>query len=113
LKRVLIIINKLLFRVGLEGLLSREDDLRIQSVNFNPGRSLSEQIRGYEPDVIVVDESLKFSPTASFIDLLMGLPNIRVLVVNTRENKVQIYDKHEIQIAGSLDLISAIKNGRL
>ena len=110
MKNVLVVINKLLFGVGLESLLSTEKDLNVKSIPYQNEKTLSEEIQHYKPHVVLVDESIKRTTLPKLLDVLTGLPNIRVLVVNTKENKVQIYDKHEIDIIRSRDLISVVKS---
>lgn len=110
MKKVLVVINKLLFGVGLESLLSHEEDLNVKSVPYENKKALSEEIRRYEPHVVLIDESIKLATRPNLLDILTGFPNIRVLVVNTKENRVQVYDKKDIQIARSMDFITAIKN---
>ena len=110
MKRVLVVINKLLFGVGLESLLSHEHDLSVKSVPYHSKKLLAEEISQYEPNVVLIDESIRMTHLPTLFDILKGFPDIRVLVVNTQENSIQVYDKQEIQITRSLDFITAIKN---
>ncbi|MCJ7700315.1 MAG: hypothetical protein MUO62_01925 [Anaerolineales bacterium] len=110
MKRVLVVINKLLFGVGLESLLSQEQDLSVKSIPFKNKKTLVKEIRQYEPNVVLVDESIRTTNMPTIFDILTGFPDIRLLVINTRENSIQVYDKQEIQVTRSLDFITAIKN---
>lgn len=110
MKRVLVVINKLLFGVGLESLLSDENDLDVKSIPYKNEKTLSLEIKEYEPDVVLIDESIKLAVLPNYLNILAGLPKLRLLVVNSKENRVHIYDKNEIQIDSSMDFLTAVKN---
>lgn len=110
MKRVLVVINKLLLRVGLESLLAGEQDLHVKSIQFKNETALAEEIQRFAPDVVLVDENVGLLNNANILGKLLDFPNIRVLIVYSRENRMQKIEKREITISESLDFINAIQN---
>lgn len=109
MKRILVVIDKLLFRVGLESLLAHETDLLVKSIAYKNPKALNEEINSFEPHVILIDENLKPATHLNPLEILWGCSNISILVVNTQENRVQVYEKQEIRISGPQDLMNAIR----
>lgn len=110
MKRVLVVINKLLLRVGLESLLAGEGDLQVKSVPYKNETAFTEEIQRFAPDVLLIDESIGLTNNANILENLLDFPHIRVLIVYSRENRMQKIEKQEITISESLDFINAIHN---
>jgi DNA-binding NarL/FixJ family response regulator len=111
LKRVLIVTRELLLREGVESLLSREVDIKVHGTQFIDESTLAKEIDRYHPDVVILDERLEYTDLANLFDLLIDYPRIRVMVVNVIDNKVNVYDKSEFELAHSYDFVSAIRRG--
>ncbi len=111
MKRVLIVTSELLLREGVESLLSREVDIKVHSTQFIDESTLAKEIDRYQPDVVILDERLEYTDLSNLFDLLIDYPRIRVMVVNVIDNKVNVYDKSEFEVAHSYDLVSAIRQG--
>ena len=111
LKRVLIVTRELLLREGVESLLSREVDIKVHGTQFIDESTLAKEIDRYHPDVVILDERLEYTDLANLFDLLIDYPRIRVMVVNVIDNKVNVYDKSEFELAHSYDFVSAIRQG--
>ena len=109
MKRVLVIFDEPILKAGVESLLSREVDLEILSTTLVNGDQLCDQLNSYCPEVVILDEKLESARISNVIDLLNRYPSIRVLVVNLRDNRLHIYEKHEIMVAHSTDLVSTIR----
>jgi DNA-binding NarL/FixJ family response regulator len=111
LKRVLIVTRELLLREGVESLLSREVDIKVHGTQFIDESTLAKEIDRYHPDVVILDERLEYTDLTNLFDLLIDYPRIRVMVVNVIDNKVNVYDKSEFELAHSYDFVSAIRRG--
>lgn len=108
MKRVLVVINKLLLRVGLESLLEGEHDLQVKSIQYKDANAFIEEIQRYAPNVVLVDESVMLLNNANIVENLLSFPNIQVLIVYSRENRIQIIKIQEISVSESMDFINAI-----
>ena len=109
LKRILVVIGESYIGKGVESLLSRQADLRVDSFPFLDGISLGDQIEGYQPNVIILDESLLSSKRIDLSSLLMGYPKMRVLVLGIQDNRLNVFDHQELIVSHSNDLVSVIE----
>jgi DNA-binding NarL/FixJ family response regulator len=108
LKKVIVILSESLIGKGVESILSREMDLSVTSTSFIDNATLNQQIERDQPDVVILDESLLSSEMPRLFNLFASYPNLRVMVLSVGENRINIYDRQEIQVSHSADLVSAI-----
>ena len=111
MKRVLIVTSELLLRQGIASLLSHEVDINVLSINYVNEKTLIQEIDQFNPDVVILDESLEYRDLTILLDVLIDHPRIRLMVVNVIDNKINVYDKSEFEVSHSYDLISAIRQG--
>jgi len=107
LKKVLIIHRDLLLGIGIESLLVREKDLIVKGITISS--TMSSDIENFRPNVIVLDETSSFGELNRIFEMLKDCPELRVIVINLRNNQVSVYNKREISITQSNDLVYAIK----
>lgn len=107
LKRVLVVFSEFMLGVGIESLLQNEKEISVQSITLS--QVLSGEFNHYQPNVVILDETVRFSDLRRVFELLQDCPELRVMVINLQDNRVSIYDKHEILISRSKDLVSAIQ----
>ena len=109
MKRVLVLLGEHLLSAGLESLLAGENDLNVTSVTAaheNPFLEINEQNR---PQIVIMDDHSQFASFSQIMRLLEIYPELRILVVNERENSIHIYDKVKIMVTHRADLITAIR----
>ena len=70
---------------------------------------MSSDIENFRPNVIVLDETSSFGELNRIFEMLKDCPELRVIVINLRNNQVSVYNKREISITQSNDLVYAIK----
>ena len=109
MKNVLIVVSQSYIGQGIESLLSRESDLKVDCTRFLDEGSLNVQIERYCPNVVILDDSLLSSELINLANLLMGYPKIRVLVLSVLDNRMSVYDRKEVIVSKSLDLVTAIR----
>ena len=109
--RVLIVHSNNIFTLGVENLLTRETDLRVRSTALRNRASLVREIASFRPEVVIWDESLSTNEFSILMDCIKHSAEIRIMGINTRDNRVNIFDKQELQIHGSADLVAAIRKG--
>lgn len=108
MKKVNVILSESLIGKGVESILSREMDLSVTSTSFIDDAALNQQIERDQPDVVILDESLIINEMLSLFHLFASYPNLRVIVLSDGENRINIYDRQEIQVSHSADLVSAV-----
>jgi hypothetical protein len=108
-KKVLVVVNKMLLGAGLESLLSQDTELFVRNISFESESSLRDEIVSYKPNVVIIEKNANERLPVSVCSLLASNPRIRFLLVDSLENNVSVYEKQDIQIAHSLDLISMVK----
>ena len=108
-KRVLVIYSDHLLAAGVESLLTRQGNLTVMSASIHRRNLLTREIERFQPDVVVLDESLQFTDFPQLLELLKDYPKLRVIVVDTVDNIMHIYDKHQIAVTHGNDLVSAIQ----
>ena len=109
LKSILVVLGESYIGKGVESLLSRQPGLRVESIPFLDCISLEDEIDIHQPNVIILDEGLIASKQVDLFNLLMGYPKIRVLVLGIHDNRLSVYDHHELAVSHSNDLVSAIE----
>jgi len=102
-KRVLIVNTGTLLMAGIESLvesnLGREYEVLSIKV-FNPD-DLIHEIARYEPTVVVIEDTTSFITPAALLALLQ---NTRLIVLNNRASKAEIYDKSETRVYSQFEL---------
>jgi DNA-binding NarL/FixJ family response regulator len=112
LKRVLVVQGDHLLSDGIANLLTQESDLDVIDVINTPfinGSSLIDQIDKIQPSVLIVEENNGFGDLSPLIRLLKNTHEFRVIIIDSWKNLIHIYEKQEIPIAKSADLITAIR----
>jgi DNA-binding NarL/FixJ family response regulator len=108
-RRVLIVENHLLLGAGIQDLLNGQTGLELIGVSPSHQEELVREIRRVRPDVVVIDEDSQLTdPT----DLLASLKNhltLRVVVLNTSDDVVRIYDSQEVSVTQTSQLINIIR----
>jgi hypothetical protein len=61
--------------------------------------------------VVIWDESLSTKEVSILMDCIKHRAEIRIMEINARDNRVNIFDKQELQIHGSADFVAAIRKG--
>jgi DNA-binding NarL/FixJ family response regulator len=109
LKRVLVVQSEHLLGAGILHLLNREMDMHVFNTTCdNPG-TLFQQIKDIQPAVLVVEENSHLTDHPSFFSLLSGYPDLRVILIDERNNRMQIFNTKEVVIERSTDLLLAIR----
>ncbi|OGO29315.1 MAG: hypothetical protein A2W33_01565 [Chloroflexi bacterium RBG_16_52_11] len=108
MKRVLVIQSKHLLAAGILSLLNREMDLNVFDAMYSDEITLLEYIKDIKPAVLIMDESSQLTNHFSFLSLLNKCPDLRVIVIDERNNRMHIYEAQEIEVGRAADLVTAI-----
>jgi DNA-binding NarL/FixJ family response regulator len=111
-RRVLVVENGSLLDEGVKNLLRRKTALNVSGVTYTDEATLLKDISQLSPDVIVLNE-VDPSQAARLFALLTGAPAVRVIVTRLSDNAVKVYDKQEVRLTASADLVSLILDPKL
>jgi DNA-binding NarL/FixJ family response regulator len=109
-QRVLLIRSGSLLDEGVESLLKDKVELNVVNLTASREAALLEHIACVRPSVILLNEADPAQATRMFA-LLKKAPTVRIIVTRLNSNAIEVYDKQEIHLARTLDLISLIQAG--
>ena len=109
MKRILLVYSDLLLSAGVESLLSNGEEFSIRGIAIQDEMVLREEVKLFQPDIVIMDESLLFSEPSFLIGMLRDCPTMRVIVLKIRENRLQLYNTIEVPVSCVEDLISIIQ----
>lgn len=114
MKRVLVIQSERLLAEGIIHLLNRVKDIKVFNAMCDDVVVLLNQIQDIKPSVLVLEECSALTDHPSFTAMFGGYPDMRVIVIDDRNNRMHIYEMQEVEIERSADLVAAIRDdGRL
>jgi DNA-binding NarL/FixJ family response regulator len=106
LKRVLVVSKNDLLLTGIERLLGQNNAYSIyKSVSFDE-QEIIKQIQQSGMDVLIIEVNATHADAFPLIRLMNACENLRVLTLEVNSNQIQIYDKREVMLHGSEDLVS-------
>lgn len=111
MNRVLVAFNEILLGAGVLNLLSREGDLSVTKAQLEDQVGLLHEVERHHPDILILDETLRSKQLSELARIFQIYPDLRILVINPKENVVHVYEKHEIRVDRSADLLAAIRGG--
>ena len=109
-QRVLIVENKLLMGAGIERMLQNKADFEVWGVMPTDGPTLVQEILRTRPDVVIMEESPYLVDSTTLFFLLKELPELRLVVVNTEDNLIHVYDKYQIMLTHATDFMAVIQH---
>lgn len=108
MKRVLLVKSENLFAGGLASLIYQANEINLLNRTIKDLNQLIKEIRDLHPNILVLNKSLHFATSPSVLGLLSKFPDIRILVVDELKNIIHVYEKHEVEVNQSADLIGLI-----
>lgn len=111
MKRILMVNSELLLSAGVESLLSNEIDFGLKRIILDHEIDLGDELNRYQPDTIIMDESIMMTDPSALMGLLNNRPEMRVIVLQVRENQLQIYKRQDVPISCVEDLVTVVRGG--
>ncbi len=108
-KCVLIVNPASVLTAGLELLLHQQRDFKVVSSNPENEEKLIEEIGRHRPDIVLLDDSQSLVEPLHLIASLKDCPNLRVIVVNLKDNRLLIFNRQEFEVACANDLVDAVR----
>jgi hypothetical protein len=108
-RRVLIVNTGSLLEAGVEMLLRREIDLQVSGCPFIGESALLRSVAQLKPDVIIMNDSSEIT-VARVLELLADkLASLQLIVVQSRDNTVDVYQYQRVTVTEVSDLLGLIR----
>jgi chemotaxis response regulator CheB len=107
-KRVLLIESGCFIGGVIHNLFESSEKFTIFQARPHDGNALILAVQDYNPDVVILDDTLKFDYLNDLLRYLSLSDDFRVIIVNTNANKIEVYQKNQIPVLQSADLFAMI-----
>ena len=107
-KRVLLVESGRFIGGVIQHLFSKNDQLRVIETAPASNRELLQAIREYKPEIVVLDDTLSCDFLAHLLRFMRVSKNLRVLVVNTNSNSVEVYQKELVDYHQTADFFAIL-----
>jgi DNA-binding NarL/FixJ family response regulator len=108
-KRILIIIQNQLLATSIQNLLAPNEGFSIQRAYEDNLQELLAALNLHHPDILILDDSHIGREISKIFLMENNCPDVRVIVANVDDNHLKIYERFEIQLSRSADLVDAIR----
>ncbi|HRQ40129.1 MAG TPA: hypothetical protein PLD25_19640 [Chloroflexota bacterium] len=105
---LLVVINLLLGDV-VENLLSHLPMVQVQRMKHTNFAGLLQGMDQMQPDVVVLETNVIGDSLHALLSRLLHNGRVRVILVNSDQNLVHVYDKFSISLTQSADLVNLIE----
>lgn len=106
MKRILVVSKNDLLLIGIERLLGQNQAFSINTSVSIDEQAILHQIQQNGLDIIIVEANANETDLARLMSLLNVSDHLRVVTLEVNSNQIQIYDKREVMLRGSEDLVS-------
>ncbi|MBX3055538.1 MAG: hypothetical protein KF770_03615 [Anaerolineae bacterium] len=106
---LLVVINVLLGDV-VENLLSHLPTIQVRRMKHTNFAGLLQGMEQLQPDVLVLETSVIGDSLQALLGQLLPNGRVRVILVNSQENLVHVYDKFTVSLTQATDLAALIEN---
>ena len=110
-RTVLVVENDSLLGASVENILTRELGLNVVGVTPANEAALIQAIWHARPAIVILNEASSLTDAMNLMARLKDYPQLRVVVVNTDNNLVQIYDKRQVLATPDNNLPAISRNG--
>jgi len=104
-RRVLVATKEMLLGAGIESLLIGQKELDFIGIISNSNIELINKINRLKPEVVILDENMYLVNAKELMACMEKWPEMRLVVVSTNENRMQVYNKRQFQVTQSMDLV--------
>lgn len=108
--RVMIVNNHSLLMDGVESLLRANGQFEVVSTTASNLADFSRENKHFEPNIVIIDEAMTFIKPAHLITSLPGTSQVRLIMINSRTTKLEIYDKSKLSVSTVDHFLDAIRN---
>jgi DNA-binding NarL/FixJ family response regulator len=107
-KRVLLIESGRFIGGVIHSLFETHETFTVIEAEPEDGEALINAVNYHLPDVVVLDDTLRFEYLDELLPFLRKNENFRIVIVNTAQNQVDVYQKQQVPVLHSSDLFTII-----
>ncbi len=109
--RIFLMLSMGLLAEGINSLIGQYGDLELAGTEADVRKAI-ERVRSIQPSVIIVDRH-QLSPGGDITieELFSACPEARVIALSLDENRLDLYNRHQVIAMEVDDLIRAIRRG--
>ena len=96
---------------AVESALKTEGDLEVVRVKFECEKDLIREVQQHNPQILILDQGGFTRGHSKLLRPLLNQPQIILILVNSHDNKMQVYQKREVDTLRAEDILAIIRNG--
>ena len=108
--RVLVMKKNSLLNSVLTDLLSRHSELNVMAGEAVDLEGLMDEITQFEPEVVLMGQSMPLASVQSLAKLMIMQPGLRVIVVSEDTNWLHIYQKEDVLLTCADDFYEVVQS---
>lgn len=107
-KRILLIESGHFIGGVIHSLFAHQEHLRVFEASPENSRELLQAVQKHNPEIVVLDDTVCVSYLPILLRYMQNKDNIRVVVVQTNSNQVQLYQKQQIHVRQTADFFAIL-----
>lgn len=108
-KRVLLIESGRFIGGVIHSLFTDRDQLQVTVAAPTNSRELLKAVKKHQPEIIVLDDTVCMDYLSHLLHYMQGSSSaIRVIVLNTDSNRVEVYDKQQVSVNRTADFFAVL-----
>jgi DNA-binding NarL/FixJ family response regulator len=107
-KRILLIESGMFIGGVIHNLFSSHEHLMVIEAAPINSCELLKAVREHKPHIVVMDDTLNVDYLNNLLNFMQDSPDLSVVVVNTESNRVEVYQKQQIDVRKSADLFAIL-----
>ena len=107
--RILVVNTHSLLMDGVESILGAHGHFEVFSTPAVNIADLNRDIKHSKPNIVIIDEAMTFIKPAHLITSLPVTTKIRLIVINSRTSRVDIYERSEFSVPTLDHFLEAIR----
>jgi chemotaxis response regulator CheB len=107
-KRVLLIESGQFIGGVIHSLFSTHEQLTVIESSPANVRELMKAVRNTNPHIVVMDDTVSIDYLSHLLGYMQNTADLRVVVVNTNENELEVYQKQQVHVSQTADLFAVL-----
>jgi chemotaxis response regulator CheB len=107
-KRVLLIESGKFIGGVIHNLFADQEQLCVIEAAPSNSRELLRAVKTHQPEIIVLDDTVRTDYLEHLLRFMQGCEGIRVIVVNTNMNQVDVYEKQQVSVNRTADFLAVL-----
>lgn len=108
-KRVLLIESGRFIGGVIRSLFTEQDQLQVTVAAPTNSRELLKAVKKHQPEIIVLDDTVRVDYLSHLLQYMqLSSSAIRVIVLNTDSNRVEVYDKQQVCVNRTADFFAVL-----